>query len=220
MSGSRMRGVGISVIATLALGAIAACGKSGDSARAIPPQAAAPSAAAPSAAAPSAAAPSSQPAPTPQAAAPPPPALTPPAPTPPAAASSAGPLATGDGDYPGISVAIQSLTRGPNAVTLRFVLINNSKSAFNLGANFGESSVGGEYRSIGGTNLLDAANKRKYFTQRDADGTCLCSRAVPDIDPQSQATLWAKFPAPPPDVRAMTVVIPHFVPMENIPIGQ
>jgi hypothetical protein len=132
-------------------------------------------------------------------------------------ASPSGPLATSDGEFPGTSVAIQSLTRGPNALTLRFVFSNNSKSGFNLGSDFTEH--GGPYRSISGVNLLDAANKQKYFTQKDADGTPLCSRDIPDTAPQSQVTLWVKFPAPPPGVRTMTVVIPHFVPMEDVPIS-
>jgi hypothetical protein len=205
--------MGAAVVSMLLLSALAACGKSGDTARTVPPAsgAAPPQAPPPQAPSPQAAAPSPPPPAQPAAVAPPPP------PAPAAAPAPSGPLATSDGEFPGTSVAIQSLTRGPNALTLRFVFSNNSKSGFNLATYFAEN--GAPYRSISGVNLLDAANKQKYFPQKDADGTPLCSRDIPDVAPQTQVTLWVKFPAPPPGVRAMTVVIPHFVPMEDVPIS-
>ncbi len=68
--------------------------------------------------------------------------------------------------------------------------------------------------------MIDAAGKKKYFVARDTEKTCVCSRSVPNIASKSRANLWAKFPAPPEDVQKITVVIPHFIPMDDVPIGR
>jgi hypothetical protein len=33
-------------------------------------------------------------------------------------------------------------------------------------------------------------------------------------------TLWARFPAPPAGVQKVSVVIPHFLPIDDVPIGR
>jgi len=53
---------------------------------------------------------------------------------------------------------------------------------------------------------------------RDTAGTCVCSRDIGNISAGSQLLLWAKFPAPPDDVQKITVVFPHFPPIEDVPI--
>jgi hypothetical protein len=55
---------------------------------------------------------------------------------------------------------------------------------------------------------------------RDTENTCVCSQKVPNIKSGSRASLFAKFPAPPPDVQKISIVIPHFVPMDDVPIRQ
>ena len=140
----------------------------------------------------------------------------PPAPAP--AANSAllsGTIATTQGEIPGITIAIQELKRSYNTLTLKFAMINQSKNDFAFAYNFGE---GNEFGSIGGIHLIDAANKKKYFVVRDTDGACVCSRSVANISVGSQSVLWAKFPAPPDDVQKITVEIPHFPPLEDVPV--
>lgn len=159
------------------------------------------------------------PAPAPPTAASPPAAQ--PAPTPPALATNSssltGALATTQGEFPGITVAIQELKRSSNTLTLKIAIINQSKNDFAFGYNFGE---GNEFGSIGGIHLIDAANKKKYFVVRDTDGACACSRGITNIFVGSQSVLWAKFPAPPDDVQKITVEIPHFPPLEDVPVGR
>jgi hypothetical protein len=55
---------------------------------------------------------------------------------------------------------------------------------------------------------------------RDAEGKCLSSRGLGKIEPGSRMNLWAKFPAPPDSVEKITVVIPHFIPMDDVPISK
>jgi len=133
---------------------------------------------------------------------------------------SSGPaLATADGDLPGARVEIQELKRtSGDTLSLKFAMVNDSDKELSFGYNFTEPNKG--YGDIGGVHLLDAVAKKKYFVVRDAEGACVCSRDVPRILPKSRSNLWAKFPAPPEDVQKITVVIPHFTPMDDVPISR
>jgi hypothetical protein len=77
-----------------------------------------------------------------------------------------------------------------------------------------------DFGSIGGVTLVDGANKKKYFVVRDTENTCLCSRELKDIPAKSRANVWAKFPAPPDDVQKISIVIPHFGPIDDVPISR
>jgi hypothetical protein len=67
---------------------------------------------------------------------------------------------------------------------------------------------------------VDSAGKKKYFVVRDTENHCLCSRDVKDLSPGARTNLWAKFPAPPDDVQKISVVIPHFGPIDDAPISR
>jgi len=140
-----------------------------------------------------------------------------------AAPTSTGPaLAMADGDMPGIRVEVQELKRNSGGtVTLKFAMINDSDKELGFGFSFADPDhQGKDSGGIGGVHLIDAVGKKKYFVVRDTDTACLCSRSVPNIDAKSRANLWAKFPAPPDDVQKITVVIPHFTPMDDVSIGR
>jgi hypothetical protein len=55
---------------------------------------------------------------------------------------------------------------------------------------------------------------------RDTAQTCSCSRNLGNIDAGGQLVLWAKFPAPPDDVQKLTVEIPHFPPLDEVPLSR
>jgi hypothetical protein len=136
-----------------------------------------------------------------------------------ASAVPGGPvLATSEGDLPGIRVELVELKRtSGDTVNLKFAMINDSDKELGFGYEFGEGT--GDIGTIGATHLIDAAGKKKYFVVRDTEGACLCSRGISNIKPKTRATLFAKFPAPPGDVKNITVVIPHFTPMDDVPIS-
>lgn len=138
-------------------------------------------------------------------------------------AFAAAPIATTDGEMPGARVEVMELKRdGGGTLTLKFVMYNDDSAEpvqFNTRL-FGDQQVQADYGSIGGVHLIDAANRKKYLVVRDSDSNCVCSRNVEPIAPGGKAMLWAKFPAPPDDVKAVSVMIPHFIPMDGVPIGQ
>jgi hypothetical protein len=137
--------------------------------------------------------------------------------TAPAAGSA---LATTEGEAPGARVDIDELKRdAAGTVTMKLTFVNGGTKNLEFGYDYGDPARTNDYGSIGGIHLLDGANRQKYDVMRDADDNCVCSRKIGKIEPGSQSKVWAKFTAPPEGVNAVTVVVPHFIPMENVPIS-
>ena len=138
----------------------------------------------------------------------------------PATSDPAAGLTSSDGEQTGTRVIVNSLKRGPNMLTLRFTLRNDSSAPLETSGNhFGG---GGDYidtRNVSGIFLTDAAAKKKYFVVADTDKHCLCSEHVDDVPAKAAVTLWAQFPAPPPNVQKITVTVPHFQPLDDVAIS-
>lgn len=144
---------------------------------------------------------------------------------------AAEPIATADGEQPGTRIELTELKRtGGGAVMLKFNMINEGNSAIDLNgygsqSPFAEKSADDARRSlddasISGVSLVDDTHKKKYLVVRDSEGSPLCSRGVGKIKSGSQSALWARFPAPPDNVDKVSVVVPHFTPMDDVPLGR
>jgi len=154
----------------------------------------------------------SQPAPT-STPAPPPPAAAP--------ATPAG-IATADGEKSGMKVVVQELKRtSGGTLSLKFTLVNGTDKSAGFGYEYVDPDHHiGDFATVGGVQLVDEANKKKYFVVRDSDKKCVCSRGLHDVKEGESINLWARFPAPPDDVQKISVIIPHFSPMDDVPIGK
>lgn len=131
-----------------------------------------------------------------------------------ATVEAAGAIATSDGENPGMSVEVTELKRSSgDTITLKFAMLNNTSEQHGFGYTYGD------YSSVSAVHLVDAVNKKKYLVVRDTEGTCLCSVFKGYIPVGGRANLWIKFPAPPADVKVISVVIPHFTPMDDVPIS-
>jgi hypothetical protein len=122
-------------------------------------------------------------------------------------AGAAEPVATTDGQASGIRLAVQDLK-----------VANESEKQLHYNTMVDPS--GGEAGSVDGIYLVDAANKKKYLVVKDADKHSLCSRNLEHFPSKTSANLWAKFPAPPDSVQKVGVVVPHFIPMDDVPIAR
>ena len=112
------------------------------------------------------------------------------------------------------------LKRANGTVTLKMAFVNDSENAIGFGYNFADPDHQiTDHGSIGAVQLVDPVGKKKYFVARDADGKCVCSTKIPDVAPHSRLSLWAKFPAPPDDVQKISIVIPHFQPLDDVAIS-
>lgn len=141
-------------------------------------------------------------------------------PTPGAVAATV--LASAEGEKPGLRVEVTEFKRSSgDTVNLKFVLINDSDEHFSFSGGFlGEAGMGSDYRTIGGVHLVDPVGKKKYLVVRDAATKCVCSTEVQDVKPKARVNLWIKFPAPPADVQKFSIVVPHFSPMDDVPLSQ
>lgn len=121
---------------------------------------------------------------------------------------------SGEGQTPGSKVVIRDVKRDAGGtMTLRFQLLNDGEGTLKT------YGILGEYFMLDHVTLIDAANKKKYLVVKDSAGTCLCSELKSDVVKGSRFNLWAKFPAPPDTVKAITVIVPGFEPIEAVPIA-
>lgn len=131
-------------------------------------------------------------------------------------------LASADGERSGVRVEVTELKRSSgDTVNLKFVLINDSDAKFDFWGHYlGNDAIRTDYKGVGGVHLVDPVGKKKYLVVRDAEQKCMCSTEVADAAPKTRVNLWAKFPAPPADVQMVSIVIPHFSPMDDVSISQ
>lgn len=123
--------------------------------------------------------------------------------------AAGAPNLTGEGQTDGTKIVVREVKRdAASTVTLRFQLVNDGATEFK------PYGVLGEYFTLDKIALIDGANKKKYLVVKDTDGKCLCSELTGNIAKGSKVNLWAKFPAPPPEVKTITVVVPNFEPVD------
>ncbi len=149
------------------------------------------------------------------------PAPAPPTTSAPPPAATAGAIATAEGETPGLRVDVTELKRSSGGtVSLKFTLVNGTDHNFGIAGHYlGDPHLTDDgYRGVSAVHLVDPVNKKKYFAIVDTEKKCLCSRDVPDIASGGKVNLWAKFPAPPPEVRKVTIEVPHFAPMDDVTI--
>jgi hypothetical protein len=69
--------------------------------------------------------------------------------------------------------------------------------------------------------LLDEAQGRKYKALVDENGDVIgCCHGTTALSSTGTQAFWVKFPAPPPDVKTITLVFPQTTPFENLTIQE
>ncbi|HTS30242.1 MAG TPA: hypothetical protein VMH81_30430 [Bryobacteraceae bacterium] len=157
--------------------------------------------------APSAQTPSAAPstAPTPVAAAPPPAAAP--------AASAA--LKTEDTNIDGVTAEVTECTRKDGVLSVKVRFRNTSGGAKKV-----DFFAGHDYEKY----YVSAASK-KYFILKDTEGAYLTPAASSfgglsvNLQAGGQYTWWAKYPAPPADIKAVTLYTQVAAPLEDIPVS-
>ena len=127
-----------------------------------------------------------------------------------------GAIATADGEQSGVRIDITEMKRtSGDTVTMKFTLVNESGETVSP-YNFFESSSS-DVRNV---YLIDAAGKKKHLTIMDANRNCVCSGGLShDLDSGKSLPLWARFPAPPAEVKEVSAIFPHFIPAD-VPISE
>jgi hypothetical protein len=128
-------------------------------------------------------------------------------------------IGKGDGERQGTRIEITQLRAvSGNLLSLQFTMINDSSAAMGFNYDFmvPRGNVDKDIATVSGVYLQDGATK--YEVLRDGNGFCICSELETAVKPGSKRFLWAKFAAPPASVTKMTVNVPHFLPVEDVPI--
>jgi hypothetical protein len=156
----------------------------------------------------------------------PPPAASPAAPPPVAAAtpepSAVTPtpltpevLASQETNWPGVIAEVIEFRRKGNTLTALVRLRNHGTSDPEPDIKYSE------------TYLMDLTAGKKYEVLQDEKGTYIAAlrsgwtdRWYERLSPDQAQTIWMKFPAPPADVKSITLQIPGAPPFEDLPIQE
>ena len=134
-------------------------------------------------------------------------------------------------DLPGITLAVNQLRRSdPNTVTLIYTIANKGTKPFTFDWTWGEAGFVEVANALtfdmSGVYLVDPEGKKKYLVLRDSNKVCLCTTGVlrsgtelKGVEAGQETTMFAKFPAPPAEVSKMTVAVPHFPVLDNVPLS-
>ena len=118
-----------------------------------------------------------------------------------------------DSDISGIGLELTSVQRTADTIMVRFKYISTRDKSTRIDNEAGQQ--------VSDMYYVDAKNKKKYPIIKDTDGKPLSSNLVYlEVGAGETKAGWAKFPAPPPDVTAISVYIPGAPPFENVPIAQ
>jgi hypothetical protein len=126
-----------------------------------------------------------------------------------------------ESQVPGMKIEIRDLKRDEGGtLTLRFQLTNERNTEVPLSQLAGRGNDwGSDYTYVSGMYLLDIANRKKQLVVRDSEGKCICSLlSYARLSAGGKVNLWAKFPAPPENVRKVSVMLANFEPVD-VPIA-
>lgn len=115
---------------------------------------------------------------------------------------------------PGVVGEIIQAKRKEGVLTIKLRLRNTSEKAVSVA-----KIKSGEYDAY----YVTAGNK-KYFVLKDTENVPLATPAdgasnyAAKIEVGATYVWWAKYPAPPPEVKSISYYTPHAAPFEDIPI--
>jgi len=130
-----------------------------------------------------------------------------------AAAPAAASLASQETNWPGISADVTEFKRKGNTLTAKVVLRNHAGADAEPDINYKE------------VYLMDLAAGKKYEVLKDEKGAYIAAlrsgwndRWYQKLEPGQSFTIWMKFPAPPADVKSVTLQLPGMPPFEDLAI--
>jgi hypothetical protein len=123
-------------------------------------------------------------------------------------------------------IELTALSRtSDNAVTGQFRVHNDGAADLNLASTLfdkgrPERDILNDRHAASGIGLLDGIGNKLYMPLWTTDDKCLCSDTSGMVAPVGGSVdLYAIFPAPPAQVGRVTVVMPHAVPLQDVPIA-
>ncbi|HTP28526.1 MAG TPA: hypothetical protein VMK12_23070 [Anaeromyxobacteraceae bacterium] len=118
-------------------------------------------------------------------------------------------LSSAETNWKGVVAEVTEFRRRRNTLTVKIRLTNRS------GPTCWPSI------EIKHCHLIDSDGRKKYEALKDEIGNYIASADSSwsdSLDPSGSKTFWVKFPAPPPEVKAITLQIPGMPPFEDLAI--
>jgi hypothetical protein len=132
-------------------------------------------------------------------------------PAPAQAPAPAAAIASQETNWPGVTAHLTEFRRKGNTLTAKVKLGADAKSNFEI--DYGE------------VYLMDAAAGKKYEVLKDDKGAYIAAtrpgwpeKNYGEIDAGNSVLLWMKFPAPPPDVKTISLSLPNMPPFDDVAI--
>ena len=127
--------------------------------------------------------------------------------------STSGALASQDTNWPGIAADITEFRRKGNTLTAKIRFTNKGSAETEVNVHYDDMS------------LVDTTNAKKYEVLKDEKGTYIAgvragynNQWFERIPAGQTRTIWAKFPAPPPEVKTITLQMEKIPPFEDLTI--
>ncbi len=134
------------------------------------------------------------------------------------------PIGSAETNTRGITLDLVSLERKGGVLTVKWA-IRNTETDASKGKTLVEFGYQGEKAR---TYLVDEESGTKYFVLTDKEGKSVASMhegigggvygIYENVEPGGIRRYWAKFPAPPPAVKELTVLFDGTEPFESAPI--
>jgi hypothetical protein len=131
----------------------------------------------------------------------------------PAAAPAGTSLASQETNWPGVTAEVTEFKRKGNSLTAKIRLTNKGTA---------DTQPQVEWRDVA---LVDATGGKKYEVLKDEKGAAIAStragwtdRWYESIAPNQSQIIWMKFPAPPLEVKTITLQMPKMPPFDDLTI--
>lgn len=127
------------------------------------------------------------------------------------APAPAAPIASQETNWPGITAHLTEFRRKGNTLTAKVKLGADARSKFEV--DYGE------------VYLMDAAAGKKYEVLKDDKGAYIAAtrqgwpeKNYGDLEAGQSVLLWMKFPAPPAEVKSISLSLPNMPPFDDVAI--
>lgn len=127
------------------------------------------------------------------------------------APAAPAPIASQETSWPGITADLVEFRRKGNTLTAKVRLVASANAKFDV-----------DYREV---YLMDAAAGKKYEVLKDDKGTYIAAtrqgwpeKNYGELAAGQNLLLWMKFPAPPADVKSISLSLPNMPPFDDVAI--
>ena len=130
-----------------------------------------------------------------------------------AAAPAGTSLASQETNWPGVTAEVTEFRRKGNTLTAKLRLVNKGAAKADVAIHWKEVA------------LIDTAGGKKYEVLKDEKGAFVAAtqqgwndRWNEWVEPNAPQIVWMKFPAPPPEVKSITLQMPKMPPFDDLAI--